>query len=127
MDRFLKLRSAGGYDLVSEIKGFVRPALTAVSYNMDLESEYFIFFDKKLRGSDEINIMATWLSGAMKRSQAIYGDAVIAEKLNKNGIRKAQLGSLSDKNIEELLLVIREDEALAAKVVSEMIQRKGVE
>lgn len=127
MNRFLKLKAAGGYDLVSEIKGFISPVLTTISPNMDLEGEYLIVFDKKLKGSDEINIMATWLSGAVKRSQAIYGDAVIAERLNKNGIRKAQLGSLSDKNIEELLLVIREDEALAAKVVSEMIQRKGVE
>lgn len=125
MDRFLKVKADGDYELVSEIEGFEKPALVTISNNMDLADEYFIVFDGAAREIASINIMATWLSGAASCGHEIYGDSIVAEKLNKNGIKKALLGSLDDKDIKELQLVLEEDRTLAAKAVSEMFLSKG--
>ena len=93
---------------------------------MDLEDEYYILFNGERETFSKANVIATWLRGAVNSKQIIYGDVIVVKKLNRNGIKKAELGGLVDKDIKELQLVIEEDKNLAAKVVSEMIQIEGV-
>ena len=126
MNRFLKIKACGDYELVNEIKGITSLALTTISRNMDLEDEYYILFNRERETLCKANVIATWLRGAVNSNQIIYGDVIVVKKLNRNGIKKAELGGLIDKDIKELQLVIAEDKNLAAKVVSEMIQLKGV-
>ena len=126
MNRFLKIKASGDYELVSEIKGITSLALTTISRNMDLEDEYYILFNRERETFCKANVIATWLRGAVNSNQIIYGDVIVVKKLNGNGIKKAELGGLIDKDIKELQLLIEEDKNLAAKVVSEMIQLKGV-
>ena len=126
MNRFLKIKASGDYELVSEIKGITSLALTTISRNMDLEDEYYILFNRERETLCKANVIATWLRGAVNSNQIIYGDVIVVKKLNRNGIKKAELGGLIDKDIKELQLLIEEDKNLAAKVVSEMIQLKGV-
>ena len=126
MNRFLKIKACGDYELVNEIKGITSLALTTISRNMDLEDEYYILFNRERETLCKANVIATWLRGAVNSNQIIYGDVIVVKKLNRNGIKKAELGGLVDKDIKELQLVIAEDKNLAAKVVSEMIQLKGV-
>ena len=126
MNRFLKIKACGDYELVNEIKGITSLALTTISRNMDLEDEYYILFNRERETFCKANVIATWLRGAVNSNQIIYGDVIVVKKLNRNGIKKAELGGLVDKDIKELQLVIAEDKNLAAKVVSEMIQLKGV-
>ena len=126
MNRFLKIKACGHYELVSEIKGITSLALTTISRNMDLEDEYYILFNGERETFSKANVIATWLRGAVNSKQIIYGDVIVVKKLNRNGIKKAELGGLIDKDIKELQLLIEEDKNLAAKVVSEMIQLKGV-
>ena len=126
MNRFLKIKASGDYELVSEIKGITSLALTTISRNMDFEDEYYILFNRERETFCKANVIATWLRGAVNSNQIIYGDVIVVKKLNGNGIKKAELGGLIDKDIKELQLLIEEDKNLAAKVVSEMIQLKGV-